>query len=78
MSDKLREVIRGLRDLEEVFRLHPDPDVNVWAGEIRQLRHLLEKATEEGMRPCWKDVGPAVALARLLWDLVEDIGRNKD
>ena len=80
MSNRLFELSSRLLKLEQQLRLHPDPDVNVWADEIKELRLCLEKEWEGAPGASSQQGGTnnrkllqGLALARLLWDLIAAI-----
>jgi hypothetical protein len=84
MSNLSSDIDDRLRKLEECLRNHPDPDVNIWMDEIRELRFLLKKEHEDGQSnnkeirntEITNSLTRGLALAKLLWDLIDVINKR--
>ena len=77
-------IARRLREHEESLRLHPDPHVRARAGEIKQLRLLLEKQAglqadvknRSSFKERVKTTSQCLALVKLAWELLQDITKR--
>ena len=71
--------IKRLKHLEATLRSYCDPEIDRWADEIECFRRELEKSAEEDWQRCVKELAPAgLALAKLIWDVVNYFINKQD
>ena len=63
----MKRDVEKFRELEEWLRAKQYPE---WADEVGRLRRMMEEKSEEDWQRYLKEMAPAIALAKLLWDIV--------